>query len=117
MQHLLLPRWAPPSSPLLQHQAALELTQQESACADRNFMTASLPLPRLHVYVRRLVEAGYKAGHHTLAGCLVSQVPSLHADGQDPAAALVAAAVGPCGLPEPGAAHRLASSGRRRPQP
>ena len=28
---------------------------------DRNFMTASLPLPRLHVYVRRLVEAGHKA--------------------------------------------------------
>ena len=28
---------------------------------DRNFITASLPLPRLHVYVRRLVEAGHKA--------------------------------------------------------
>lgn len=27
---------------------------------DRNFMTASIPLPRLHVYVRRLVEAGHK---------------------------------------------------------
>ncbi|KAK9810008.1 hypothetical protein WJX72_003290 [[Myrmecia] bisecta] len=29
---------------------------------DRNFMTASIPVPRLHVYVRRLVEAGYKVG-------------------------------------------------------
>ncbi|KAK9814927.1 hypothetical protein WJX73_002195 [Symbiochloris irregularis] len=29
---------------------------------DRNFMTASIPLPRLHVYVRRLVEAGHKVG-------------------------------------------------------
>ena len=27
---------------------------------DRNFMTASIPVPRLHVYVRRLVEAGFK---------------------------------------------------------
>ena len=27
---------------------------------DRNFMTASVPVHRLHVYVRRLVEAGYK---------------------------------------------------------
>lgn len=27
---------------------------------DRNFMTASIPVPRLHVYVRRLVQAGYK---------------------------------------------------------
>ena len=27
---------------------------------DRNFMTASIPVPRLHVYVRRLVAAGYK---------------------------------------------------------
>ena len=27
---------------------------------DRNFMTASIPVHRLHVYVRRLVEAGYK---------------------------------------------------------
>ena len=27
---------------------------------DRNFMTASIPVPRLHVYVRRLVEAGHK---------------------------------------------------------
>lgn len=27
---------------------------------DRNFMTASVPVPRLHTYVRRLVEAGYK---------------------------------------------------------
>ncbi|KAK9916549.1 hypothetical protein WJX75_003960 [Coccomyxa subellipsoidea] len=29
---------------------------------DRNFMTASIPVPRLHVYVRRLVQAGYKVG-------------------------------------------------------
>ncbi|CAL8467013.1 g6549 [Coccomyxa elongata] len=29
---------------------------------DRNFMTSSIPVPRLHVYVRRLVEAGYKVG-------------------------------------------------------
>ena len=27
---------------------------------DRNFMTASIPVPRLHVYVRRLVAAGHK---------------------------------------------------------
>ena len=30
---------------------------------DRNFMTASIPVPRLHVYVRRLVEAGHKVRH------------------------------------------------------
>ena len=30
------------------------------AYPDRNFMTASVPVPRLHVYVRRLVEAGHK---------------------------------------------------------
>lgn len=30
---------------------------------DRNFMTASIPVPRLHVYVRRLVAAGYKVLH------------------------------------------------------
>ena len=42
---------------------------------DRNFMTASVPVHRLHVYVRRLVEAGYKvmltpgtlSGHHVRA--------------------------------------------------
>lgn len=30
------------------------------AFPDHNFMTASIPVPRLHVYVRRLVEAGHK---------------------------------------------------------
>lgn len=30
------------------------------AYPDHNFLTASIPVPRLHVYVRRLVEAGYK---------------------------------------------------------
>ena len=30
------------------------------AYPDRNFMTASIPVPRLRVYVRRLVEAGHK---------------------------------------------------------
>lgn len=33
------------------------------AYPDRNFMTASVPVHRLHVYVRRLVEAGYKVRH------------------------------------------------------
>jgi hypothetical protein len=28
--------------------------------ADHNFMTASIPVPRLPVHVRRLVQAGYK---------------------------------------------------------
>ncbi|KAL3139906.1 hypothetical protein ABBQ38_004198 [Trebouxia sp. C0009 RCD-2024] len=32
------------------------------AFPDHNFLTASIPVPRLHVYVRRLVEAGYKVG-------------------------------------------------------
>ncbi|KAL0026611.1 hypothetical protein WJX77_010338 [Trebouxia sp. C0004] len=32
------------------------------AYPDHNFLTASIPVPRLHVYVRRLVEAGYKVG-------------------------------------------------------
>ena len=38
---------------------------------DRNFMTASVPVHRLHVYVRRLVEAGYKVllPLRTLSGC------------------------------------------------
>ena len=37
------------------------------AYPDHNFLTASIPVPRLHVYVRRLVEAGYKVslGLHT----------------------------------------------------
>ena len=30
------------------------------AYPDRNFMTASIPVPRLHAYVRRLVAAGHK---------------------------------------------------------
>ena len=30
---------------------------------DRNFMVASIPVPRLHVYVRRLVRAGHKVRH------------------------------------------------------
>ena len=30
------------------------------AYPDHNFLTASIPVPRLHVYVRRLVEAGHK---------------------------------------------------------
>lgn len=30
------------------------------AFPDHNFMTASIPVPRLHVYVRRLVEGGHK---------------------------------------------------------
>lgn len=29
---------------------------------DRNFLTASVPVPRLHVYVRKLVQAGHKVG-------------------------------------------------------
>ena len=47
---------------------------------DRNFMTASVPVHRLHVYVRRLVEAGYKVmrtpsplpGHHACASVTCS---------------------------------------------
>ncbi len=37
------------------------------AYPDHNFLTASIPVSRLHVYVRRLVEAGYKVslGSHT----------------------------------------------------
>lgn len=34
------------------------------AYPDHNFLTASIPVPRLHVYVRRLVEAGYKVLNH-----------------------------------------------------
>lgn len=29
---------------------------------DRSFLTASVPVPRLHVYVRKLVQAGHKVG-------------------------------------------------------
>ena len=43
---------------------------------DRNFMTASLPLPRLHVYVRRLVEAGHKASPAAEQGTMVAQTRS-----------------------------------------
>lgn len=33
------------------------------ACfADRNFMTAGFPVHRIHVYVRRLVNLGFKVG-------------------------------------------------------
>lgn len=35
------------------------------AYPDHNFLTASIPVPRLHVYVRRLVEAGYKVSAHS----------------------------------------------------
>ena len=52
---------------------------------DRNFMTASLPLPRLHVYVRRLVEAGHKAStthmhHNSLPPSSMGPVPSVGCD-------------------------------------
>lgn len=43
--------------------AAAEIASKECnifAFPDHNFLTASIPVPRLHVYVRRLVEAGYK---------------------------------------------------------
>ena len=32
------------------------------AYQSRNYLTASVPVPRLHVYVRRLVDAGHKVG-------------------------------------------------------
>ena len=32
------------------------------AYQSRNYLTASVPVSRLHVYVRRLVEAGHKVG-------------------------------------------------------
>ena len=32
------------------------------AYPDHNYLTASVPVPRLHVYVRRLVQAGHQVG-------------------------------------------------------
>jgi DNA mismatch repair ATPase MutS len=56
------------------------------AYPDRNFMTASIPVPRLHVYVRRLVEAGHKARArihvsrlHLLENTLNKAAAALHA--------------------------------------
>ena len=46
-------------------------------------MTASLPLPRLHVYVRRLVEAGHKAGSAALSSSAALQPDVLVNSGLD----------------------------------
>ena len=49
------------------------------AYPDHNFLTASIPVPRLHVYVRRLVEAGYKVSAHSdlCILCLLLQAQSV----------------------------------------
>jgi len=44
---------------------------------DRNFMTASVPVHRLHVYVRRLVETGYKVWLHiSIPASLANPMPA-----------------------------------------
>lgn len=61
---------------VLRHHGALVPNRPWCSYPDRNFMTASVPLPRLHVYVRRLVEAGHKV--HWAAAFRAIPVTSCH---------------------------------------